>query len=144
MSKTKELLVEPATTPAANLSLFEMANLESHQTGIEGTIYISTRQGSHAPHVKYYPGRPGDNQPSMSVLIAPNPEVVESRLPVRTVNRVSPMVREWVRLNHARLRDFWFNGSTWYQREVDAFIAGLEKYSDLAARSAAPRRPRQR
>ena len=130
--------------PVDDLPLFEMANLEPHQTGIEGTIYISTRQGSHAPRVKYYAGRPGDNQPSMSVLIGPNPEVAESHLPVRTVNRVAPMVREWVRLNHEKLRDFWFNGNTWYQREVDAFIDGLEKYPESAAPSARPSGPRRR
>jgi hypothetical protein len=144
MGKTKELLAEHAITPVDDLPLFEMANLEPHQTGIEGTIYISTRQGSHAPRVKYYAGRPGDNQPSMSVLIAPNPEVAESRLPVRTVDRVAPMVREWVRLNHEKLRDFWFDRNTWYQREVDAFIDGLEKYPESATRSVTPTRPRRR
>jgi hypothetical protein len=73
------------------LPLFEMANLEPHQTGIEGTIYISTKQGSHN-----------------------------------------------------ELRDFWFNGNTWYQREVDAFIAGLEKYPASVTQPATPSRPRRR
>jgi hypothetical protein len=144
MGKVRELPVEHLTALVDDLPLFEMANLEPYQTGIEGTIYISTKQGSHAPRVKYYAGRPGDNQPSMSVLIAPNPEVVESHLPVRTANRVAPMVREWVRLNHEKLRNFWFNGNTWYQREVDAFIDGLEKCPEPAARSATPSRPRRR
>lgn len=36
-----------------DLPLFEMANLRERQTGIPGTIYISTRQGRHGPHVNY-------------------------------------------------------------------------------------------
>jgi hypothetical protein len=53
MGKTKELPVEHMTAPVDDLPLFKMANPEPHQTGIEGTIYISTKQGSHAPRIKY-------------------------------------------------------------------------------------------
>lgn len=128
MVKAKDVAPDAARERGGDLLLLEMANLEPDQTGIEGTIYISTRQGSHAPRVKYFAGRPGENQPSMSVLIGANPDVVENGLPDRIANRMAPLVQAWVRLNHAKLRDFWFNGNTWYQREVEAFVAGLEKY----------------
>jgi len=128
MVKAKDVAADVGPGHGGDLALFEMANLEPDQTGIEGTIYISTRQGPHAPRVNYFAGRPGENQPSMSVLIAADPEVVENSLPDRTARRMAPLVQAWVRLNHPKLRDFWFNGNTWYQREVEAFIAGLEKY----------------
>ncbi len=128
MVKAKYVTPDAAKERGGDLLLLEMANLESDQTGVEGTIYISTRQGSHAPRVKYYARRPGENQPSMSILIAADPEVVENCLPDRIASRMAPRVQAWVRLNHDKLRDFWFNGNTWYQREVEAFIASLEKY----------------
>jgi hypothetical protein len=128
MVKAKAVATDASKVHDGDLQLFEMENLEAEQTGIEGTIYISTRQGSHAPRVKYYAGRPGENQASMAILIAADPEVVDSSLPDRIASRMAPQVQTWVRLNHDKLRDFWFNGNTWYQREVEAFIASLEKY----------------
>lgn len=106
-----------------------MANLDPSQTGIEGTIYISTQQAGHAPRVKYFAGRPGNRRPSMSVTISDKPAIVESSLSARVANRMGPIVQAWVAMNHRELREFWFKGNTWYQREVDAFIAGLKKYS---------------
>lgn len=114
---------------AGDIDLFEMANLEPAQTGIEGTIYISTMQAGHAPRVKYFAGRPGPGRPSMSVTIAPAPEVAENSLPARVRNRMEPIVRQWVMLNHDKLREFWFEGNTWYKSEVDAFIASLTKWT---------------
>lgn len=110
-----------------DIELFEMANLESAQTGIEGTIHISTQQAGHGLRVKYFAGRPGSNQPSMSVTIAPVPQVVANNLPKRVANRMAPSVQAWVKVNHEKLRNFWFNGNTWYKSEVDAFIAELQK-----------------
>ena len=46
-----------------------MANLTSAQTGVPGTIFISTAMGSHGPRVKYFV-QPGRTQPSFSVSIA--------------------------------------------------------------------------
>lgn len=119
----------PPVAAENDIELFEMANLDPAQTGIQGTIYISTQQAGHAPRIKYFAGRPGNNRPSMSVTISPNPQVVESSLSTRVTNRMGPIVQEWIALNHAKLRDFWFKGNTWYQREVDAFIVGLVKWT---------------
>ena len=46
----------------------EMANLTSAQTGVPGTIFISTAMGAHGPRVKYFL-QPGRTQPSFSVSI---------------------------------------------------------------------------
>ena len=63
----------PADTPLADElaaeELVETANLTTAQTGVSGTIFISTLMRGHGPRVKYFV-QPGRNQPSFSVLIA--------------------------------------------------------------------------
>jgi hypothetical protein len=109
--------------------LFEMANLRQRQTGILGTIYISTRQASHAAKVKYFVGRPGNGVASFSVSIGPDPQVIENSLPENVTSRMSPLVIEWVRLNHEKLTRFWNLGTTWFDDEVNTFKASLVKWS---------------
>jgi hypothetical protein len=76
----------------------EMANLASAQTGIEGTIFISTAMGAHGPRVKYFL-QPGHTQASFSVSIVDAPVVVATSLPPRTLRQTSPRVIEWVSRN---------------------------------------------
>src|SRR6266568_5628592 len=96
---TKGLEQVPADTPLADELrediLVEMANLTSAQTGVPGTIFISTAMGGHGPRVKYYL-QPGRTQPSFSVTISDNPIVAANSLPIRVVRQVSPQVIAWV------------------------------------------------
>src|SRR5438477_12904623 len=87
----------------------EMANLTSAQTGVSGTIFISTAMGGHGPRVKYFV-QPGRTQPSFSVSIGDAPSVVANSLPQRTVRQMSPQVIDWVLLNKDGLLDFWHHG----------------------------------
>ena len=104
----------------------EMANLTSQQTGVPGTIFISTAMGSHGPRVKYFV-RPGRTQPSFSVSVANPPAVVANSLPARVFRQRSPQVIEWVSRNRDALLDFWNNGDTWAQPEVNNFIQRLQR-----------------
>jgi hypothetical protein len=104
----------------------EMANLTSAQTGILGTIFISTAMGAHGPRVKYFE-RPGRTQPSFSVSVTDAPAVVANSLPARTVRQMSPQVIEWVVRNKDALLDFWNHGDTWAQPEVNAFMQKLQR-----------------
>jgi hypothetical protein len=74
--KIEDIASVPADTLLAEEltidGLVEMANLTAAQTGVPGTIFISTAMGSHGPHVKYYL-QPGRTQPSFSVTIADGP-----------------------------------------------------------------------
>ena len=106
--------------------IVEMANLTSEQTGVPGTIFVSTAMGSHGPRVKYFV-RPGRTQPSFSVSIADTPAVVANSLPARTLRQRSPQVIEWVSTNKDALLDFWNNGDTWSQPEVNEFIQRLQR-----------------
>jgi hypothetical protein len=104
----------------------EMANLTSGQTGVAGTIFISTAMGAHGPRVKYFL-QPGRTQPSFSVSIGDAPAVVANSLPVRAVRQMSPQVIEWVSRNKNALLDFWHRGDTWTQPEVNDFIGQLQR-----------------
>ena len=120
----------PADTPLekelAAEEVAEMANLTSAQTGITGTIFISTAMGQHGPRVKYFL-QPGRTQPSFSVSVADPPIVVTNSLPARTVRQMSPQVIDWVSLNKDALLDFWHHGDTWGQPEVNDFIQQLQR-----------------
>jgi len=104
----------------------EMTNLQEEDTGVPGTVLISTAMGAHGPRVKYYL-RPGRSQPSFSVSIAEEPRLLTSSLPVRDTRRATPVVIDWVRLNHDALLRFWREGDTWTARQVAAFLAALER-----------------
>ena len=103
----------------------EMANLTTAQTGVPGTIFISTAMGGHGPRVEYFL-QPGRSQPSFSVAVADNPSVVANILPLRVVRQASPQVIDWVSRNKDVLLDFWYHGDTWTQPEVNDFIQKLQ------------------
>lgn len=110
----------------ATEEVVEMANLTTAQTGVPGTIFISTVMGSHGARVNYFV-RPGRSQPSFSVLIADPPRVVANSLPDRVLRQMAAQVIRWVALNKDALLDFWNNADTWPQPRVNAFIQGLKR-----------------
>ena len=77
----------PLADELADEDLVEMANLPEEDTGIPGTIFVSTRMGRHGPRVKYFDGRAGEAQPSCSVTIADPPRVVANSLPDHVVKQ---------------------------------------------------------
>jgi hypothetical protein len=106
--------------------LFEFMNLTSHETGIDGVLFVSTARGQHGPRVKYFV-KTGKGQPSFSVSISAEPEILASSLPERLVRRIAPEVIEWVKLNRADLLRFWEEGQNWTLQEVYAFGNQLKK-----------------
>src|SRR5690349_11087749 len=130
MMTEKETTQIPADSPLeeelADEDVAEMANLTTAQTGVPGTIFISTAMGAHGPRMKYFL-QPGRSQPSFSVAIADVPTVVANSLPVRIVRQLSPQVIDWVSRNKDALLDFWYHGDTWTQPEVNDFIQKLRR-----------------
>jgi hypothetical protein len=130
VTRIEEVIPVPADTRLADeLSrddVIEMANLTSAQTGVAGTIFISTAMGAHGPRVKYFI-QPGRTQPSFSVSVADAPAVVANSLPARTVRQMAPQVIGWVSLNKDALLDFWHHGDAWTQPEVNDFIQRLRR-----------------
>lgn len=105
--------------------LSEMANLDERDTGVPGTIFVSTALGSHGPRVKWYPDRAGRDLPCLVVSIDPNPVVRDDFLRTPLSRLAAPQVMAWVRSNHQALLAFWNEGDTWNRREVAAFLDGL-------------------
>ena len=129
MAEIDAAMVPPDTLLAEEVSddiVADMANLTAAQTGIDGTIFISTAMGAHGPRVKYFL-QPGRTQPSFSVSISDKPVVVANSLPARVVRRITRRVVEWVSLNKDALLDFWHHGDTWTQPEVNDFIQRLRR-----------------
>src|SRR5215472_4616855 len=105
---SKDVMETPADTRLAEEltedDVIEMANLTTAQTGVLGTIFISTAMGGHGPRVKYFL-QPGRSQPSFSVAIADLPAVVANSLPLGVVHQRSPQVIDWVSRNKDALLD---------------------------------------
>ncbi len=110
----------PLAEELAAKELIEMANLTADQTGVPGTIFISTAMGGHGPRVKYFV-QPGRNQPSFSVLLANPPYVVANSLPDRILRQSTPDMLRWVALDKGALLDLWDNGDSWTEPQVTAF-----------------------
>jgi len=104
----------------------EMTNLQEEDTGIRGIIFISTAMGAHGPRVKYFV-KAGRNQPSFSVSISEEPEVIANSLPQRDLARSSASVIAWVRLNREALLRFWNEGDSYSMRDVVALVQSLKK-----------------
>src|ERR1700757_5225248 len=79
----------------ASEDVVEMGNLTTAQTGVPGTIFISTAMGQHGPRVKYFL-QPGRSQPSLSVIISDVPTEVANTLPVHVVRQMPPQVTNWM------------------------------------------------
>ena len=126
----EETMQIPADTPLADEladdDVVEMANLTTAQTGVPGTIFISTAMGGHRPRVKYF-SQPGRSEPSFSVAVVDNPTVIANSLPLRVVRQRSPQVIDWVLRNKDALLDFWYHGDTWTHPEVNDFIQKLRR-----------------
>ncbi len=109
--------------------LLEMANLGEGDTRVPGTIFVSTALGAHGPRVKWYPNAPGRAVPCLIVSISPEPEVRDDFLPARVSGPVLPLLREWIKLNHAELRTFWDEGESWDRHRVARFLDALRPIS---------------
>ena len=127
--RVDELIERNDAAPDGDEDLFEMANLDKGDTGVDGFIKVRTMAASHGPSVKYYV-KLGDGQPNFSVSIEANPTVKAAKgMSLIEVRKHAPAVIEWVKLNHVALLKFWFEGNNWTRKEVNRFFEGLPKVS---------------
>lgn len=127
-SRPVELTLDEEKALLDEDDLFDMVNLMSEDTGIDGVIFISTNVPKlpHGPRVKYCQ-KAGKGQPSFSISIAAEPRVVAYSLPDRTVRSMAPLVSRWVRQNRQELLSFWNEGDGWSFARLKQFIGRLEK-----------------
>lgn len=129
--RAHEIVRPPAYENARDdLALIEMANLPESDTGIPGWIYVSSRQGTHAPRVKYYVNRPARRAPCMSVVVSDEAPIFNHRLPADVIEQTGTLVQDWVRRNKDALLSFWNDGYRWSRDEVNQFLLGLRKSGD--------------
>ena len=122
-----ELTLEDELSTLDEADVCDMANLGPRQTGIDGVVFISTNFAKlpHGPRVKYFL-KAGKTQPSFSLSIEADPQIVASSLADRVVRRVAPRLAEWVKLNRGALIRFWNVGDRWMDDEVTAFKSALK------------------
>jgi hypothetical protein len=127
----RELTLEEEMATLTDDDVFDVVNLTSERTGIEGIVFVSTNfpQLRHGPRVKYFQ-KTGRAQPSFSVSISDSPQLVANSLPERVAKRLVPQVIEWVRLNERELLSLWREGDSW---TADDLIACLERLKGLPA-----------
>ena len=91
--RTNEMVRPPAHENARDdLALIEMANLPESDTGIPGWIYVSSRQGTHAPRVNYYVNRPARRPPCLSVVISDEAPIFNHPLPVGVAQEIGAQI----------------------------------------------------
>jgi hypothetical protein len=86
--------------------LFEMANLFPEDTGLPVTVWVSTRGNArHAARIKVCRVAGNRMVPSNTavVAVAPQPQLLEGKLPARYLEPVT----RWVALNTAPLLRYW-------------------------------------
>jgi hypothetical protein len=90
----------------ASDELFEMANLFPEDTGLPVTVWVSPRGGArHAARINVCRVAGNRMAPSNTVVvgIAPEPRVIEGKLPAKYADPVS----RWVTLNAEALLRYW-------------------------------------
>jgi hypothetical protein len=97
------------------------AHLSFEDTGIPGTIRISTSDPSVLPQIKWFKGSTiHDADLIMSISDKP---VVKSQIKNEPVAKIS----SWVSSNHEELLNFWNHGHYWTHHEVNMFVMRLKK-----------------
>ncbi len=121
----------------ASEEMAEIANLTCAQTGVRGTILISTAMGAQGPRVRYF-AQPGRTQLSFSVSIGDHPMVTvptaagDSLSDRADLLQIAPQVINWMLQNKSALLNFWHHGDSWSQPEVNTFIQQLRRV-DMSA-----------
>jgi len=107
--------------------MYDVTNLSTRRTGLDGVVYASTAQGQHGPRIKWYPGRPGRDVPCLVVTLETPPRAINQGLPARVARDVGKQVAAWAELNRVALLSYWNGGLGWTEEEHDAFLDGLKK-----------------
>lgn len=112
--------------------IFEMSYLRPKDTGIKSNyvIYISVAQASHHARVKIQAlGRTGKNQPSISLTVDPNPEIIVSsnNKDLRISSEDLAEIKYWVSINNTKLLKLWTSIKNQEQIIIDQVIAELDK-----------------
>jgi hypothetical protein len=119
-------VVAPALPPIDE-EMVEVVNLSARDSGIPGTIFVSTQLGAHGPRIKWFPGRPSREGACLIVTLEEPPRAINQGLAAIEARRAEPPLVAWVSLNRIALLSFWRDGVTWTREEMNTFFDGLAK-----------------
>lgn len=100
LNRLKKLLFEQ--------QLWEMANLRPSRTGLSVIVYVSEKNSSHGPRIKFLNSYNDKVLPSnlVTMTVSDNPRVISSqriRIKTKDINNI----KRWVLLNKQLLTDLW-------------------------------------
>ena len=103
MGVMKELLEQ-----LNEVQLWEMANLRPKRTGLPVIVYVSERNSSHGPRIKFMNGYSDNLQLGelLTMTVEDSPRVIGN---VKISARDVKLIKQWVLLNKQLLIDLWNN-----------------------------------
>jgi hypothetical protein len=104
----------------------EMVNLREKDTGVPGTVYVSTLQGRHGPRIKWYPGLAGAAEAFLTITLEQPQRILNHGVPAREATGALAAA-EWAERNREALLHFWSNGTSFDIDELNAFLHGLHR-----------------
>jgi hypothetical protein len=117
---------DAAYDPARD-EMVDSLNLSQKRTGVDGTIFISTRMAAHDPRIKWWPGRPDRVGPCLVVTLEDTPRALNLGLTPRDARTGEATASAWAALNRETLLCYWQDGVLWMEEDVAAFLDGLKK-----------------
>lgn len=102
MSKKLNKLIEKAY-------LWEMASVAKQKTNLSVLVYVSPKQGSHGPRIKFLNDYGNRMIPTklVSMTIEDNPKVVATNDKIILSQNELDAIRQWIILNKQVLLDLW-------------------------------------
>jgi predicted RNA-binding protein len=83
--------------------LYEMANFDQNDTGLDEVIYVSVKQGSHGPRLKVFKNKQPKGE-NFSVTIEDTPRMIGK---VFVNAKELKRIVEFITLNKQVLLDYW-------------------------------------
>ena len=106
-------------------------NYNKKQTGLPVLIYVSPKEGSHGPRIKFLnrlnSNWRGTKDPdSVSISICDEPQIVypKTGVKLRISSKEFNQVKQWIIQNKQVLLDFW-NGVIQTRKELDSKLTKL-------------------
>jgi hypothetical protein len=132
-TRTNKMATLPEILRTDSMPLMEMANLFPEDTGIPGTIFISTKMGQYGCRIKYYPNI--NDQSKSFVVTIPGYGIVEDSTGTTVKSKIRKQVIAFAILNQQDLLTFWNSGHTMRKQQSRALIDGLRPITDNATKS---------
>ena len=121
------MIVSSGCDETSSNEFHDVVNLPEQETGVVGTISISTLVWCALPAVRWFPDRASDPLPHLIVSISEHPQIVNLGVPVDVTRRMTPPLIRWMVLNQEKLLTFWANSVSLTRQEIMAHVGGFQK-----------------